>query len=111
MSPLSYATQPLRIEPETRKLAVELTAPKIVKPGDTLKLQYRTDHPARIVVYAVDEGIHQITQYKRPQPLDFFFRKQALEVRTQQWFDLLLPSIVSSNKMPPSVVVGKACVR
>lgn len=91
MSPLSYATQPIRIEPETRQLAVELTAPKIVKPGDTLKLQYRTDHPARIVVYAVDEGIHLITQYKRPQPLDFFFRKQALEVRTQQWFDLLLP--------------------
>ena len=91
MSPLSYATQPLTIEPIGRQLQVELTAPKQVKPGETLKVQYRTNHPARIVVYAVDEGIHQITRYKRPQPLDFFFRKQALEVRTQQWFDLLMP--------------------
>ncbi|MCF7732677.1 MAG: hypothetical protein K9N23_13385, partial [Akkermansiaceae bacterium] len=37
------------------------------------------------------EGIHQITSYKLPRPLDFFLRKQALEVRTQQWLDLLLP--------------------
>ena len=91
MSPLSYATQPLTIQPRQRQLQVELNAPKLVKPGEVLKVQYRTNHPARVIVYAVDEGIHQITQYKRPQPLDFFFRKQALEVRTQQWFDLLMP--------------------
>lgn len=91
MSPLSYATQPIKVLPVQRELQVELSAPKLVKPGDALKVLYRTNHPSRVIVYAVDEGIHQITQYKRPQPLDFFFRKQALEVRTQQWFDLLMP--------------------
>ncbi|MFY7818114.1 MAG: alpha-2-macroglobulin family protein [Akkermansiaceae bacterium] len=91
MSPLSYATQPISILPVKRQLQVELSAPKLVKPGEDLKVQYRTNQPSRVIIYAVDEGIHQITQYKRPQPLDFFFRKQALEVRTQQWFDLLMP--------------------
>ncbi len=91
MSPLSYATQPITVLPVQRQLQVELSVPKLVKPGDALKINYRTDQPSRVIVYAVDEGIHQITQYKRPQPLDFFFRKQALEVRTQQWFDLLMP--------------------
>jgi alpha-2-macroglobulin len=91
MTPLSYATQPVRIEPVQRQLSVELSTPKEVRPGQELVIRYRTDRPSRIILYAVDEGIHQITRYKRPQPLDFFFRKQALEVRTQQWFDLLLP--------------------
>ena len=91
MTPLSYATQPLTIEPTGRILNVELSVPKEVRPGKELKINYRADRASRIVLYAVDEGIHQITRYKRPEPLNFFFRKQALEVRTQQWFDLLLP--------------------
>jgi uncharacterized repeat protein (TIGR01451 family) len=91
ITPLSYATQPLTIEPTGRQMNVELSVPTEVRPGQELKINYRADRASRIVIYAVDEGIHQITRYKRPQPLNFFFRKQALEVRTQQWFDLLLP--------------------
>lgn len=91
MTPLSYATQPITIEPTERILNVELGVPKVVRPGQEMKISYRADRESRIVIYAVDEGIHQITRYKRPEPLDFFFRKQALEVRTQQWFDLLMP--------------------
>jgi alpha-2-macroglobulin len=91
MSPLSYATEPIMITPVKHRMSVTLDAPKLVKPGEVVKVGYRTEEASRIIIYAVDEGIHQITNYKRPQPLDFFFRKQALEVRTQQWFDLLLP--------------------
>jgi uncharacterized repeat protein (TIGR01451 family) len=91
MSPLSYATEPITITPMKHRMSVTLDAPKLVKPGEIVKVGYRTEEASRIIIYAVDEGIHQITNYKRPQPLDFFFRKQALEVRTQQWFDLLMP--------------------
>lgn len=91
MSPLSYAAVPITIAPTQHEMRMEIDAPQVVKPGDTLKIGYRTDDPSRVIIYAVDEGIHQITRYQRPQPLDFFYRKQALEVRTQQWFDLLIP--------------------
>ena len=91
MSPLSYAAEPISIKPVKRQLNVVLEAPKLLKPGQKLTVGYRTSQKSRIIVYAVDEGIHRITDYKRPEPLHFFFRKQALEVRTQQWFDLLLP--------------------
>jgi uncharacterized protein YfaS (alpha-2-macroglobulin family) len=43
------------------------------------------------VVYAVDEGILQVAKYTLPDPLDYFFRKQALEVGTRQTVDLILP--------------------
>ncbi len=90
-SPLSYAAAPVRVLAPQKKLALQLEAPQEVRPGTEVRLGIRADRPARVVIYAVDEGIHQITAYKLPQPLDFFLRKQALEVRTQQWLDLLLP--------------------
>lgn len=90
-SPLSYAAAPVRVIAAKKKLAFTLDTPREMRPGTEAHFGITSDQPARLVVYAVDEGIHQITGYKLPQPLDFFLRKQALEVRTQQWLDLLLP--------------------
>ena len=90
-SPLSYAAEPLRIMPLRRQLAVKLDTPQKVRPGTEAKFGFTASQPSRLVLYAVDEGIHQITSYKLPRPLDHFTRKQALEVRTLQWLDLLLP--------------------
>ena len=93
MSPLSYAVQPFTANPDRRKMLVEIDAPKVVKPGEMMKIGYKAAKPSRIVVYAVDEGIHQITDYKLPQPLAHFFRKRALETETEQLLDLILPTI------------------
>ena len=90
-SPLSYAAAPLRVRAVKKMLALKLDTPREIRPGTDARFGISSDQPARLVLYAVDEGIHQITGYKLPQPLDFFLRKQALEVRTQQWLDLLLP--------------------
>ena len=89
-SPLSYAAAPVQVIAASKKLAFQLDTPREVRPGTAAKFGISSDRPARLVVYAVDEGIHQITSYKLPLPLDYFLRKQALEVRTQQWLDLLL---------------------
>jgi uncharacterized repeat protein (TIGR01451 family) len=90
-SPLSYAAAPLRITPVRRQLEVKLDTPPVVRPGTEARFGFTANQTSRLVLYAVDEGIHQITNYQLPRPLDFFTRKQALEVRTLQWLDLLLP--------------------
>ncbi len=90
-SPLSYAAAPLRITPVQRQLEVKLDTPEVVRPGSEARFGFTASQTSRLVLYAVDEGIHQITRYELPRPLDFFTRKQALEVRTLQWLDLLLP--------------------
>ena len=64
-----------------------------VKPGEALKIGHRSAESSRIVVYAVDEGIHQITRYKLPEPLPHFFRKRALEVGTQRSVRELLAAL------------------
>ena len=91
MSPLSYAVAPFTANMERRRLGIELHAAEKTKPGEPLAIRYRTEHPAKIAVFAVDEGILRVTRFPRPDPLAFQFRKSALTVRTSQIVDLLLP--------------------
>ncbi len=90
-SPLSYGVAPVFVEPTRRKLPLELDVPGTVRPGETLRIGYRTTKPARVVLWAVDEGIHRVTDYTLPQPLEHFFRKCALEVETSQLADQIMP--------------------
>lgn len=91
MSPLSYGVAPFSVNLAKRTEPVEITVPELVKPGETLAIKYRTDKPSKIVVWAVDEGILQFAGYPTPDPLTTFFEKRALEVRTMQTLDLILP--------------------
>ena len=90
-SPLAYGVQPFSVNLDRRKLKATVKAPDLVKPGDTIKFRHSTNQPSRIVVFAVDEGILQVARYKTADPLGFFFQKRALEVKTFQILDLILP--------------------
>ena len=92
-SPLSYGVQPFSINLDARKNAIHLDVPGLVKPGDTLRIGYSTQKPARIVVFAVDQGILQVAAYQTPNPLSHFFQKRSLAVSTTQILDLIMPEI------------------
>ena len=97
-SPLSYGSVPFAISRARHTQDVKLDAPEMVRPGETLKVGYQTGSPARLVVFAVDEGILQVARYKTPDPLSYFFRKRALEVTTAQILDLILPELHLLNQ-------------
>ena len=91
VSPLSYAVAPFVIDHAARLLDIDLAVPDEVRPGDSLVLRYATAIPARLVLFAVDEGILQVAKYETPDPLETFLRKRALQVETHQMVDLILP--------------------
>ena len=90
-SPLSYAVAPFTIDRGKRTLDVQLEVAPKVRPGHTMEIAYSASKASRIVVFAVNEGILQVANYKTPQPLDHFLRKRALQVDTLQMLDLILP--------------------
>lgn len=90
-SPLSYSAIPFSVGRDKREIQIDLNAPELVKPGDILKLKYKTSKPSKIAIVAVDEGILQVAKYNTPDPLSHFLKKQALEVNTFQIADLILP--------------------
>lgn len=91
MSPLSYGVMPFTVNRSARVNKVNLNVPDISRPGEDLKIKYKTERPGKLVVFAVNEGILQVANYKTPDPLSHFFKKKALEVKTSQILDLLLP--------------------
>jgi hypothetical protein len=92
MAPLSYGAVPFSISRENRTNRITLDIPGEARPGEDFVIRYSTAHRGKIIVYAVDEGILQLASYRTPDPLDFFFRKRALEVRTAQILDMVLPA-------------------
>ena len=90
-SPLSYGIQPFSISLDARRNPIHLETPALLKPGSEMELKYSTQRPARIAVFAVDEGVLQVARYHTPDPLGHFFEKRALDVGTTQILDLILP--------------------
>lgn len=99
-SPLSYAVAPFQCDVDKRRMTVELDVPKLVRPGSKLVIGYKSSKPGRVAIYAVDEGILQVTDYRLPDPLKHFNRKRSLEVESEQILDLILPefSMLSKQK-------------
>jgi uncharacterized protein YfaS (alpha-2-macroglobulin family) len=114
-SPLSTGVAPFKVAHDRRQLAVTLDAPERVRPGERVPIGFSTPRPSRVIVWAVDEGIHRVTSYKAPQPLVSLIRKPSLEVGTWQLLDLLLPefSLLKNAKAfggdgdePPELKLG-----
>jgi alpha-2-macroglobulin len=91
VSPLSYGVVPFTANIEKRRLKIDLQTAAKAKPGEPLHIGYKTDRPSKIVIFAVDQGILQVTDYKTPDPLTYLFRKCALGVETAQIVDLIIP--------------------
>lgn len=91
MSPLSVGVVPFTISRAKRTNRVDIIVPEKAKPGEVLKVGYKTERPGKIVVFGVDEGILQVARYHDPDPLGHFFQKHALEVTTYQILDLVMP--------------------
>ncbi len=114
-SPLSTGVAPFKVAQDRRQLAVTLDAPQRARPGERVAIGFSTPRPARVIVWAVDEGIHRVTSYHAPQPLSQLIRKPSLEVDTWQLLDLLLPefSLLKNTKAfggdgdePPELKLG-----
>ena len=101
MSPLSYGVVPFATSLAKRTNVVSLTAPELIKPGQTAKFSLESKVPSRAIVFAVDEGILQVARYQAPDPLKHFFQKRALEVGTQQTLDLILPEFKKLMQAAP----------
>ena len=91
MSPFCYGAIPFTLDKGNRTNKIKLDFKDEIKSGEDLTINYSSSDEGKIVIYAVDEGILQVAKYRNPNPLSFFFKKRALEVRTSQILDLVLP--------------------
>ncbi|MBN2246193.1 MAG: alpha-2-macroglobulin family protein, partial [Candidatus Aminicenantes bacterium] len=110
MSPLSYGVAPFSISREGRINPLELDIPDISEPGQPFPIKFKSREPAKIIIFAIDEGILQVAGYTTPDPHSHFFKKKALLVQTSQILDLILPefSIIQEHSSPGGGYEGEA---
>jgi len=81
----------------SQQLPVDISAPKKVRPGETISITVNTgppsdpNHPTFVHLWAVDEGILLTSAYQTPDPHRFFLGPRRLGVSTADLFFRLLP--------------------
>ena len=91
MEPHAYAAAPFSSSIVRHDLALKLEAPGSVQPGSSLRVNLRSAEAGKAVLFAVDEGVLQLTRFATPSPLRSLLEDRALGVQTLQAFDLLMP--------------------
>ncbi|KTD01362.1 alpha-2-macroglobulin [Fluoribacter gormanii] len=99
ISPLSSSVVPFTVNHEAHDIKIDLQTAAVARPGEPFTIDYHTDKPGKIIVFAVDEGILQVARYETPDPLSFFFQKHALEVLTQQTVDQIMPKFIQDREL------------
>lgn len=79
ISPLSYSVVPFTVNHDNHDIKIDLKTAKVSRPGEPFTINYQTDKPGKIIVFAVDEGILQVARYETPDPLSFSFKNMLLK--------------------------------
>lgn len=91
MKPHVAAAAPFMAGMDQRDMGLAVTAPERVLPGSAVTVRLTSRVPGRVLVFAVDEGVLQLTGFATPDPLRDLLGDRALDVSTMQIFDLLMP--------------------
>lgn len=91
MNPHVYALVPFTANIARRDMGLSLRAPELVRPGDSISVAVSAKEPGKALIFAVDEGVLQLTRFTTPSPLDYLLKDRALSVESMQAFDLLMP--------------------
>lgn len=97
-TPYSYAVTSFMANMDRRDMKLELDTPALVLPGETVSMKLKSETPGKAILFAVNEGVLQLTNYQTPSPLDFFLRRNPLGVQTMQNLDLLMPEFQFMNQ-------------
>lgn len=91
MAPYTTAVAAFTVGDTQRDMGLQFHTPARVLPGGVITARLTADVPGRALVFAVDEGVLQLTNFTTPDPLRDLLRDRALDVTTLTAFDLLMP--------------------
>ena len=85
----SYGVIPIMVDNPETMLEPILKAPEKIKPNSTYTIEVSESGQRKMtyVLAVVDEGLLDLTHFKTPSLHDFFYKKEALAVRTWDLYD------------------------
>jgi uncharacterized protein YfaS (alpha-2-macroglobulin family) len=90
---VAHGFQNIKVEEQSRKMAVEITAKKSVRSHTHQMVSVKAAPNSMVTLAAVDNGVLQISDFATPDPYDHFYSRRALDVDAYDIYPLLFPEI------------------
>ncbi len=90
---VAHGILPITVEKKENKLPVTITAPGQSFSRTKQTVEVTAEAGSQVTIAVVDEGILQMTNYKTPDPYDYFYQKRALEVNSFDLYARIFPEL------------------
>ncbi|MDY4162794.1 MAG: MG2 domain-containing protein [Sutterella sp.] len=91
LKPYARAVVPVMLNTRERALGLSVEAPEQTGSPTAVEAVIRAEVPGKAFVWAVDDGILALTDYRTPSPFRAMLEDRALQVDTRQTLDGLMP--------------------
>lgn len=90
---VAHGFQNVTVEEKSRKIPVEIVAQKAVRSKTHQKVKVKAAPGSYVTLSAVDNGVLQISDFKTPDPYNYFYQKKALQVAAYDLYPLLFSEV------------------
>lgn len=90
---VAHGFQSVTVEEKSRKIPVEIIAKKTVRSKTHQTVKVKAAAGSYVTLSAVDNGVLQISDFKTPDPYNYFYQKKALQVTAYDMYPLLFAEL------------------
>jgi alpha-2-macroglobulin len=90
---VAHGFQNVKVEEKSRQIAVQILSEKKVRSKTHQKVTVKAAPGSFVTLSAVDNGVLQISDFKTPDPYNYFYQKKALEVSGYDLYPLLFAEV------------------
>ena len=90
---VAHGFKNVSVEEKSRRIVMSLVAQKSVRSRTHQKVQVKASAGSYVTLAAVDNGVLQISDFKTPDPYDYFYQKKALGITAYDMYPLLFDEV------------------
>ena len=90
---VAHGFRNVKVEEKSRRIPVEIAAAKTSRSKTKQKITVSASPGSMVTLAAVDNGILQVSDFKSPDPYNYFYQKKALQVLSYDLYPLLFAEV------------------
>ncbi len=90
---VAHGFKNINVEEKNRKIEMEIVFQKSVRSKTQQKVKVKSAPGSYVTLSAVDNGVLQVTDFKTPDPYQYFYQKRALQVTAYDLYPLLFAEV------------------
>lgn len=90
---VAHGFQNIKVQERSRRIPVEITAQQKVRSKTHQIVRVKALPGSYVTLAAVDNGVLQVSDFKTPDPYEYYYQKKALQVTAFDMYPLLFPEL------------------